>query len=128
MTRAFISTTLAVAIVLAASAVDAAGQRAAATPATPATPAKNEAQQDLRARIEQRYDVVPLTSGVALTPKSPRGDVRMIEISDAISINGVQVTGRELRERVGADADTILRLSYLDRDDLRRLFSPAAPV
>ena len=62
---------------------------------------------------------------MALTPKQPRGDIRMIEISDAISINGIQVTGRELRERVGADADTILRLSYLDRDDLRRLFARA---
>jgi hypothetical protein len=51
----------------------------------------------------------------------------LIEISDTIAVNGVPVTGRELREKVGADADTILRLSYLDRDDLRRLFARAAP-
>ena len=117
MTRALISTTLA-AIVIAASAVHAGAQQ---------VPATNDAQQELRARIEQRYDVVPLTAGIALTPKSPRGDIRMIEISDTISINGVQVTGRELRERLGTDADTILRLSYLDRDELRRLFARTAP-
>jgi hypothetical protein len=83
-------------------------------------------QQALRARIEQRYDVVPLSTGVALRPKSPRGDVRLIEISDTIAINGVPVTGSELRERVGADADAILRLSYLDANALRALLDPSA--
>ena len=118
MKRAFISTTLTAAIVIAAAAIPVSAQQ---------VPALEEAQQALRARIEQRYDIVPLSNGVALTPKSPRGDVRLIEISDTIAINGVQVSGRELRERVGADADTILRLSYLDRDDLRRLFARSAP-
>src|SRR6266513_90960 len=79
-----------------------------------------------RARIEQRYDVVPLSGGVALRPKSPRDDVRLIEISDTIAINGVPVSGRELRERVGADADAILRLSYLDAKALGELFGPVA--
>jgi hypothetical protein len=83
-------------------------------------------QQALRERIEQRYDVVPLSTGIALRPKSPRGDVRLIEIADTIAINGVPVTGRELRERVGADADAILRLSYLDAKALRDLLGPAA--
>src|SRR5207247_273068 len=48
------------------------------------------------------------------------------EISDTIAINGVPVSGRELRERVGADADTILRLSYLDAKALGELFGPVA--
>ena len=121
MKRAFIHTALAAAILVAAPAGHAIAQQ---------VPAAEDAQQALRARIEQRYDVVPLAGGVALTPKSPRGhgeDVRLIEISDTIAINGVQVSGRELRERVGADADTILRLSYLDRNDLRKLFARSAP-
>jgi hypothetical protein len=92
--------------------------------AAPQVPA--DEQQALRARIEQRYDVVPLSGGVALRPKSPRGDVRLIEISDTIAINGVPVSGRELRERVGADADAILRLSYLDAKALGELFPVAA--
>ena len=116
MKRGFIPTALAAAILI----VSASGHGAARQ-------ASNDDQQALRTRIEQRYDVVPLSGGVALTPKSPRGDVRLIEISDTIAINGVQVSGRELRERLGADADTVLRLSYLDRDDLRRLFARQAP-
>ncbi len=83
-------------------------------------------QEALRARIEQRYDVVPLTRGIALRPKSPGGDVRLIEISDTIAINGVPVSGSELRERVGTDADAILRLSYLDAKALGELFAPVA--
>ena len=67
-------------------------------------------QQTLRTRIEQRYDVVPISGGVALTPKTARADVRLISDSDTIAVNGVAVSGRELRERVGADADAILRL------------------
>ena len=37
------------------------------------------------------------------------------------------MSGRELRERVGSDADAILRLSYLEPGDLRRLFSRPEP-
>ena len=92
--------------------------------AAPQVPA--DEQQALRARIEQRYDVVPLSRGVALRPKSTRDDVRLIEIADTIAINGVPVSGRELRERVGADADAILRLSYLDAKALGELFGPVA--
>jgi hypothetical protein len=77
----------------------------------------------LRSRLEARYDVVQLSDGIGLRPKSPRGDVRLIEVSDTISINGVTVSGRELRERVGADADPILKLSYLDPTVRRALFS-----
>jgi hypothetical protein len=115
MKRGFITTVLAAILIVAASGHGAARQ------------ASTDDQQALRTRIEQRFDVVPLSGGVALTPKSPRGDVRLVEISDTIAINGVQVSGRELRERLGADADAVLRLSYLDRDDLRQLFARQAP-
>ena len=117
MTRAFIHTVLARRSLSPSPAVRASAQ-----------PVPSDEQQALRARIEQRYDVVPLSGGVALTPKSPRGDVRLIEISDTIAINGVVVSGRELRDRVGADADPILRLSYLGASNVRRLFASAAPA
>jgi hypothetical protein len=77
----------------------------------------------LRSRIEARYDVVPLSDGVGLRPKNPIKDVRLIEVSDTISINGVTVSGRELRDRVGADADAILKLSYLDPAVRHALFT-----
>lgn len=86
----------------------------------------DEQLRALRSRIESRFDVVPITDGIALTPKSRMGDVRLIEVSDrGIAINGAAVTGSELRERAGSDAEAILRLSYLDADSRRALFAPA---
>jgi hypothetical protein len=79
----------------------------------------------IRERIERRYDVVPLTGGVALRPKTETRDLRLIELADgAIVINGTPVTGREVRDRLGADADAILRLSYMAVDRQRALFAP----
>jgi hypothetical protein len=77
--------------------------------------------QALRSRIEARYDVVPLSDAIGLRPKASGTDVRLIEIADTISVNGVVVSGRELRDRVGADADAILKLSYLDPSVRRAL-------
>jgi hypothetical protein len=80
-------------------------------------------QRALRTRIEDRYDVVPLTGGVALRPKTKMRDVRLIEISDGvIAINGVPVSGQELKERLGDDAQSVLRLSYLTADQRREIF------
>jgi hypothetical protein len=86
----------------------------------------DEEQRALRARLEERYDIVPLSDGVALTPKTRRSDLRLIEVSEAIAVNGTVVTGRELRDLVGADADDILRLSYLDPAARRALFAAGA--
>lgn len=75
----------------------------------------------LRARLERRFDIVPLTNGIGLRPKTA-GDVRLVEVSDGtILVNGDPVTGRELRERLGADADAVLRLSYLGAAERRAL-------
>jgi hypothetical protein len=82
--------------------------------------------RELRARIESRYEVVLLSDAVALRPKERRSDVRLIEVGDTISVNGVAVSGRELREKVGGDADAILRLSYLDGASRRALFADRA--
>ena len=84
----------------------------------------------LRQQLEQRFDVTSLQDGVLLRPI--RGDARFraIEVNDrSISIDGVAATGAELRGRLGADADAVLRLSYLDADARRQLLgSPAAPA
>ena len=82
-------------------------------------------QRALRARLEGRFDIVGVTDGVALRPKTPLRDVRLIVISDGvIQINGSPVSGAELRERIGADADAVRRLTYLDNAALRALFEP----
>lgn len=83
----------------------------------------------LRDRIQSRYDVVPLTDGIALRPKTRSGDVRLIEIAGgSISINGGVVSGRELQERLRGDAESILRLSYLPSQEQQRLFETPAEV
>jgi hypothetical protein len=82
-------------------------------------------QRALRTRLEQRFDVVPLTDGVALRPKSPMRDVRLIEITEgSVLVNGVAVTGQELRDKLGTNASDVLRLSYLDGAARRELFAP----
>jgi hypothetical protein len=100
----------------------------------------SSAQQDtLRRQIEERFDVLPLQQGVALRPKlSPGGaavpqgvqrGVRSIELTaGTIAIDGAPVTGAELRDRLGPDADLVLRLSYLEPDARQRLFDGAAPA
>jgi hypothetical protein len=81
-------------------------------------------QRALRERAEARFEVVPLSDAVALRPKTRLQDVRLIEIGDGgITINGDPVSGREVRERLGTDADLVLRLSYLSSDERRALFA-----
>lgn len=91
--------------------------RAAEQPAPPA------AEDALRRQVEARFDVVPLRDGIALAGRSAD---RRIEIDRGVVLSrGVPLSGEELRRRFGADADLVLRLSYLDNDALRRLFAAA---
>lgn len=101
---------------------------AAASVAAAQTPTTE--QRALRTRLEQRFDLVSLTDGIALRPKAPLRDVRLIEVAGGtILVNGAPVTGQELRERIGADtADPILQLSYLGADARRALLEPGEPV
>jgi hypothetical protein len=80
----------------------------------------------LRSQIDPRYEIVPLTRGIGLRPKDRSSQIRMIEIADgSIAIDGEPVTGRELRQRLGAEADLILQLSYLDAQQRRALVGDA---
>src|SRR5438067_831074 len=84
----------------------------------------------LRQQVERRFDVLPLHDGIALRPKAARRGVRLIEITDGtIAIDGAPATGAELRDKLGADADLVLRLSYLDAEGRRSLAvqPPAVP-
>jgi hypothetical protein len=85
--------------------------------------------QALGNQIEQRFDVLPVRDGVVLRPKDDSRGVRSIQLTGgAISIDGEPVTGAELRRRLDADADLILRLSYLETSAQRALFEPRDPV
>ena len=68
-----------------------------------------------RSRVEARFEVVPLRNAIGLRPRDRGSRIRMIEIGDdGIAIDGATVSGRELRDRVGSDADAIIPLSYFD--------------
>jgi len=82
----------------------------------------------LRDNLRQRYDILALQDGVGLVPRDGGRDIRLIEIRDgAVFINGDTVTGRELRDRLGRDADLVLRVSYLTAAEQRRMAGSAAP-
>jgi hypothetical protein len=84
--------------------------------------------EELREGLRARYDVAALQNGVALIPRDRASTVRIIEVRDgAVSINGEELTARQLRDRLGNDADLVLRLTYLNPDDQRRLVQAALP-
>ncbi len=72
----------------------------------------------LKADIEQRFELLPLRDGFVLRPRDTSRGVRSVEISRGpVAVDGQPATGAELREKLGADADLILRLSYLTDDE-----------
>ena len=86
-------------------------------------------QQALRTSISERYEVVRLSQGVGLVPKAAGSDVRLIELTDGtVAVNGVLVSGQELRELVGEDAGLIVQLTYLDADARLALFDIDRPA
>jgi hypothetical protein len=81
------------------------------------------ANRALAARVQERFTVLPVQDGIVLTPKRPHGDLQSIELSGGtVAVNGTAVTGREVRERLGNDADLVLALSYLDSGTRSALF------
>jgi hypothetical protein len=82
---------------------------------------------ELRSRLESRFEIVPIANGVVLTPRF-RTSIKSVELSDAtIAIDGAPVTGPELRERLGGDADLVLQVSYLDAAARRSLAAGKTP-
>ena len=82
---------------------------------------------DLRTRLEPRFEIVPIANGIVLTPRF-KTSIKSVEVSDStIAIDGAPVTGRELRERLGNDADLVLQVSYLDAAARRSLAAGKTP-
>lgn len=90
--------------------------RAAAQPGTSAS------EQALRGTITARYDVTLLRNGVLLTPKDRRTGHAVEITGGTVAVDGIDVSGAELRKQVGADADAIMQLTYLDVSAQRQLF------
>ena len=76
---------------------------------------------ELRGRLREHYQILALQDGIGLVPRQ-QTNIRIIEIhGGAVRVDGRELTGRELRDRLGADADLIVRASYLDPADQRTL-------
>jgi hypothetical protein len=83
----------------------------------------------LKQRVERRFEVLPIQGGVVLKPRRTTA-VRVIEIREGtIEVDGAPATGALLREKLGADADLVLQVSYLSTDALTGWYAPPpAPV
>lgn len=91
--------------------------------------AQNLNQDELRRHIQGRYTVLPVQDGVVLTPRT-KGPILTIEVAgNTIAVNGTEVTGGELRDRLGNDTDAvaILQLSYLTPAARQALFNLGSP-
>ncbi len=104
-----------------------------AAPQSPtAPPASAEERTSLRQTLESRYEVLPVRDGIALKPRQPRAGIRTIEVTaEGVAVNGEKVSARTLRDWLGADADSILRLQGLGAAEQRQIFGlegSAAPV
>jgi hypothetical protein len=83
----------------------------------------------LKERAERVFQVVETRRGLILVPRTESSRARTIELNDGqVLVDGLSVTGRELRDRLGNDADIIMPLSFLDATTRRALFGPQAVV
>ena len=77
----------------------------------------------LRNAIVERFEVFLLIDGIALSPTDENTGVRLVQLEDGtIALNGAVVSGQELRDRLGADGDLVVRLSYVDEAIRLRMF------
>ena len=76
-------------------------------------PALAQPRQDnaLRADVERAFDVLPLRGGIALVPKD-RSAVRSVDVTaGTIAVDGVEVSGSELRRRLGPERGIVLGMA-----------------
>jgi hypothetical protein len=82
---------------------------------------------ELRTQLADKYDIVSLQQGIALVPKAASARVRMIQVvNGAVTVDGDTLTAAQLRDRLGADAATIVQLTYLSAAEQRQLAAPDA--
>jgi hypothetical protein len=82
---------------------------------------------DLRTQLSARYDILALQNGVGFVPRDKNAPVRLIEVRDGtVAVDGQSLTGRELRDKIGADAELILRVTYMPAAEQRQIVGAAA--
>ncbi len=114
--RLLLAALIAVAVAGPAAAA-AAQERPGAAPAP-----LNAVEQKARDAVLARYRALSIQNGVVLVPRARIDGVESIELrGGTIAVNGQAVTGAELRDRLGRDADPILALSYFDATAQQRM-------
>jgi hypothetical protein len=82
----------------------------------------------LKSRVERRFRVLQVREGLVLTPRREVQGLQSIEIREGvIAVDGTPTSGAQLRERLGADADLVLQVSYLSADALAAWAAPPPP-
>jgi cytoskeletal protein CcmA (bactofilin family) len=85
------------------------------------------ASHELRERIEELYEVVPIQGGLLLRPLEEYRGVRSLEITDAtLAVNGEDVSREEARGWLGGRAEPVLRLLDLPAAERLALFGLGA--
>jgi hypothetical protein len=82
----------------------------------------------LKSRVERRFRVLQVREGLVLTPRREVQGLQSIEIREGvIAVDGTPTSGAQLRERLGADADLVLQVSYLSAGALAAWAAPTPP-
>lgn len=108
----------------------------AAAPAVAGQTPPTAQEEALAAAVRARFEVDLRPDGLTLTSTAPDGAVRVVTLGDGVvAVDGVPVSGLELRRAFGDDADLVLRVTYLGDAARQALFGgggggaadPAAP-
>jgi len=85
---------------------------------------------ELRGQLAMRFEIVAMQRGIGLIPRQADSKIQIIQVADGtVALDGQMLTAAQLRERLGADANAVIQLTYLDRDALRALAgAPAEPA
>jgi hypothetical protein len=84
-------------------------------------------ERRVRDAVRSAFRVLPVQNGIVLVPLGRYEGVDNIELRNGtIAINGRVVTGSEVRQRLGRDADVVLELSYFDLSTQQRLLLPSS--
>ena len=80
----------------------------------------------LAGAVRERFEVDLRPDGLALTSTGADGAARVITLGDGVvAVDGVPVSGLELRRAFGDDADLVLRVTYLGDAARQALFGGA---
>ena len=80
-------------------------------------------EEALAGAVRQRFEVELRSDGLTLTSTGAGAAPRVITLGDGVvAVDGVPVSGLELRRAFGDDADLVLRVTYLGEAARRALF------